>query len=57
VGGTKVGNGAWGLAWVDTIMETSSRNGLQKERFERERLLQEVAGEKNMESTPINQHQ
>ena len=21
IGGTKVGNGAWGLAWVDTIME------------------------------------
>lgn len=21
LGGTKVGNGAWGLAWVDTVME------------------------------------
>ena len=21
LGGTKAGNGAWGLAWVDTVME------------------------------------
>jgi hypothetical protein len=24
VGGTKAGNGAWALAWVDTVMEVPS---------------------------------
>ena len=24
LGGTKVGGGAWGLAWVDTVMEMPS---------------------------------
>jgi len=46
LGGTKAGNGAWGLAWVDTVMESSEVSA--SEDFEqRERILREVnlAGE------------
>lgn len=27
LGGSKVGGGAWGLAWVDTVMELVPRRG------------------------------
>lgn len=38
VGGTKAGNGAWGLAWVDTVMEApfESANSESKARMVRE---------------------
>lgn len=44
LGGTKAGNGAWALAWVDTVMELPALDeqpspGAQ----ERERLWKEVS--------------
>ncbi|KAG7442805.1 uncharacterized protein BT62DRAFT_904881 [Guyanagaster necrorhizus] len=39
LGGTKAGNMAWGLAWVDTIMEPRMED---ENAHERERLLREV---------------
>ncbi|KAF9483312.1 hypothetical protein BDN70DRAFT_800010 [Pholiota conissans] len=46
LGGTKTGNGAWALAWVDTVMEFPDPEVLEKQSAAsqaRERLLQEVA--------------
>jgi len=40
LGGTKTGNGAWGLAWIDTVMESASERG--KDFEQRERILREV---------------
>ena len=44
LGGTKVGNGAWGLAWIDTVMDPSevgaSEGGKLSE--QRERILREI---------------
>jgi len=41
IGGTKVGNGAWGIAWVDTVMEYPSHQDDQDAK-ERDRILKEV---------------
>lgn len=42
LGGTKVGNGAWAVAWVDTIMEVKpgELEGLEVE--EKKRMLKEA---------------
>lgn len=42
LGGTKVGNGAWGLAWVDTVMEPSRDHDAESERA-RQVLWQSVS--------------
>ncbi|KAJ3506371.1 hypothetical protein NLJ89_g6908 [Agrocybe chaxingu] len=44
IGGTKVGNGAWAIAWVDTIMEFPDEKVLavSPEVQVRERLLREA---------------
>ena len=44
LGGTKVGNGAWALAYVDTVMEFPGATAEQNspETKERERLWKEV---------------
>lgn len=42
LGGTKVGNGAWGLAWVDTVMESSNMSERGEDFQKRERILREV---------------
>lgn len=45
LGGTKAGNGAWGLAWVDTVMEFRDQDYYLKESSEakeRERLMKEA---------------
>lgn len=51
LGGTKAGNGAWALAWVDTIMEVpASEEGDPIGRAaaeERQRLLQLAANDLN----------
>ena len=39
LGGTKVGNGAWALAWVDTCLELPGRNDLDPFATEREGLI------------------
>ncbi len=39
LGGTKAGNMAWGLAWVDTIMEPRIED---ENAHERERLIREA---------------
>lgn len=39
LGGTKAGNGAWALAWVDTVMEPSNEH----ENHDREVLLREAS--------------
>ena len=39
LGGTKVGNGAWALAWVDTCLELSGPNDLDPYVAEREALM------------------
>jgi chromatin structure-remodeling complex protein RSC7 len=51
LGGTKAGNGAWALAWVDTIMELpASEDDHQLGRAaaeERRRLLELAAADVN----------
>ena len=51
LGGTKAGNGAWALAWVDTIMEVPAREedeGVGRAAAEeRQRLLQLAANDLN----------
>ncbi|THH03287.1 hypothetical protein EW145_g6376 [Phellinidium pouzarii] len=43
LGGTKVGNGAWALAWVDTVMELPDSNADSDEQTQaRKALLQSV---------------
>ncbi|KAF8653665.1 hypothetical protein AX16_003816 [Volvariella volvacea WC 439] len=43
LGGTKTGNGAWGIAWVDTILELPKRDrSPSPAAIAREKLLQEV---------------
>lgn len=43
LGGTKVGNGGWGLAWVDTVMELSSLDEIDDPvAVAREQLLRDV---------------
>ncbi|KDQ56906.1 hypothetical protein JAAARDRAFT_131952 [Jaapia argillacea MUCL 33604] len=43
LGGTKTGNGAWALAWVDTVMELADESDADATaRMERERILREV---------------
>ena len=43
LGGTKTGNGAWALAWVDTVMEMANSNETDDPAARsREELLQEV---------------
>ena len=41
LGGTKAGNGAWALAWVDTIMELP-RPDLVGENTDRQELLKSI---------------
>jgi chromatin structure-remodeling complex protein RSC7 len=51
LGGTKAGNGAWALAWVDTIMEVPASeedDGIGRAAAEeRQRLLQLAANDLN----------
>ncbi|KAF8635673.1 hypothetical protein AX15_000299 [Amanita polypyramis BW_CC] len=42
LGGTKAGNGAWALAWVDTVMELSNPDESDPAARAREELLREV---------------
>ena len=42
LGGTKSGNGAWALAWVDTIMELPGPDTIDPEAAVREQILREV---------------
>lgn len=42
LGGTKTGNGAWALAWVDTVMELPSTDELDPGGNEREQLMRSV---------------
>ena len=42
LGGTKTGNGAWALAWVDTIMEFPGSQTVDREAKLREQLLRDV---------------
>ena len=43
LGGTKAGNGAWGLAWVDTVMDLSNPDEIDDPAAAaREQLLREV---------------
>ena len=42
LGGTKTGNGAWALAWVDTIMEFPGPETVDGETALREQLLRDV---------------
>ena len=52
LGGTKMGNGAWGLAWVDTIMELPSAEEIeQAERIRKERLVKEAEEQAAVEGT------
>ncbi|KAJ7151429.1 chromatin remodelling complex Rsc7/Swp82 subunit-domain-containing protein [Mycena crocata] len=45
LGGTKVGNGAWALAWLDTIMDVRSQEELERpEVEEKTRLWKEAEG-------------
>jgi chromatin structure-remodeling complex protein RSC7 len=44
LGGTKTGNGAWGLAWVDVVMEMLPTGGEDGAGEEREALLRAVEG-------------
>ncbi|TFY82610.1 hypothetical protein EWM64_g1396 [Hericium alpestre] len=43
LGGTKAGNGAWALAWIDTVMEPPGEDLESKVAHEREQLLAQVA--------------
>ena len=43
LGGTKSGNGAWALAWVDTIMELPGPDTVDPEATVREQILRDVA--------------
>ena len=51
LGGAKAGNGAWALAWVDTIMEVPAREEDdpigRAAAEERQRLLQLAANDLN----------
>lgn len=48
LGGTKAGNGAWALAWVDTVMEVPAIEGDDGTAAEeRKRLLQLAANDLN----------
>ena len=42
LGGTKSGNGAWALAWVDTIMEFPGPDTVDPEAAVREQILKDV---------------
>jgi len=43
LGGTKAGNGAWALAWVDTVMELSNPDEIDDPAVAaREQLLRDV---------------
>lgn len=42
LGGTKTGNGAWALAWVDTIMELPGPKTVDPEAAVREQLLRDA---------------
>lgn len=45
LGGTKAGNGAWALAWVDTIMEPPARDMDDEHAKARQRLLQTTSSD------------
>ncbi|KAJ7721018.1 chromatin remodelling complex Rsc7/Swp82 subunit-domain-containing protein [Mycena metata] len=48
LGGTKVGNGAWGVAWLDTIMEVRSPEEMERPAVEEKmRLLKEAEASAN----------
>jgi hypothetical protein len=42
LGGTKTGNGAWALAWVDTVMELPSPDHVGLEDIERDKLMKSI---------------
>lgn len=44
LGGTKVGNGGWGLAWVDTVMEPPEPDAAEKspDALHRKKIWDEV---------------
>jgi chromatin structure-remodeling complex protein RSC7 len=42
LGGTKSGNGAWALAWVDTIMELPGSDTVDPDAAVREQILRDV---------------
>ena len=44
LGGSKAGNGAWGLAWVDTVMEYPNRKDEDEQEIARRNLLQSIIG-------------
>jgi chromatin structure-remodeling complex protein RSC7 len=46
LGGTKAGNGAWAVAWVDTVMEVPSADEVDEEaRKGRDILMDSIADE------------
>jgi chromatin structure-remodeling complex protein RSC7 len=46
LGGTKSGNGAWALAWVDTMLELPSTEEMGHENAQdRDALMSSVAGQ------------
>lgn len=54
LGGSKAGNGAWALAWVDTLMELPGPNeppspGVQ----EREKIWKDVSNNQGVENVTI----
>lgn len=53
LGGTKVGNGAWALAWVDTAMESSAEAEEKRAEEERNRLLREAAADPDPLEPPL----
>ena len=42
LGGTKSGNGAWALAWVDTIMELPGPDTVDPDTAVRQQILRDV---------------
>ncbi|RXW15670.1 hypothetical protein EST38_g10185 [Candolleomyces aberdarensis] len=53
LGGTKVGNGAWALAWVDTVMESSAEAEGERVGEERNRLLREASADPIVLEPPL----
>jgi len=52
LGGTKVGNGAWGLAWVDTVMDPQLRHKEDQEAVDAKRVEVGIAEAHRAEQEP-----
>ena len=54
LGGSKAGNGAWALAWVDTLMELPGPNDLPSPGVqEREKLWKDVMDSQGVEEVTV----